>query len=143
MRVPEPALGSEKISLDQKPKTQTELTEQRKQIGLNFNLQTFKTFKVGIHGGRDLPNFYAAKDKEDKDDGDNPQTTIEWYKQKQNAPEGKKSSQTTKSATNSHRQLQINKKFWAKPDEYTANDKKVKQPEVDKFKQNRVIKLQS
>ena len=44
LRVPEPALGSEKISLDQKPKTQTELTEQRKQIGLNFNLQTFKTF---------------------------------------------------------------------------------------------------
>ena len=78
-----------------------------------------------------MPNFYAAKEQEGKDDGNDPQTTIEWYKQKQNGTEGIKSSLTNKSTTNSHRQLQINKKFWAKPDEYTANDKKVKQPEVD------------
>ena len=59
VRVPDSAL-EQSTNFEEKPKTRTQLHRQRKHSTHTYNKQTFNNFKIGIHGGKTIPNFYQA-----------------------------------------------------------------------------------
>lgn len=82
-----------------------------------------------------MPNFYASArlSKETDLNQDNQEKTVEWYKA------GKNSSMKSKNV--SLRKYQVQKKFYAKPEELYCNDFENNAAKQDCFKENRRIKF--
>ena len=110
------------------------------------NQATFGKLKYGLHG-QPLPNFFY-KNRDDTNlkssnnpiEGDvgaaeviKPQTTIEWWKKTGNYKD--------KPTHTSTRELNVKKKYWAKPDVNYLTELKSEQPPLDDFKKGRIIKL--
>ena len=151
-RVPEAAIDeTAKVSVTEKASTLKSLLQQRHEKARLYNAQNFKTFKVGIHGGKPIPKFYVpptsalasgdetgknllTKVKEGVAEADS-QATVDWYAASRAGEKGV----AVKPSIVSHRQLLQKQKFWAKKDELYQNEFDECEAKPDKFKVNRVI----
>ena len=117
-RVPE-KIDDTKVSVNEKANTLKSLLQQRREKTRLYNEENFNSFKVGIHGGKPIPNFYVppkvgdVKTEEGQEAEQKAQTTVDWYKvdRREKRP-----------SVVSHRQLKRDTKYWAKEDDLYMNE---------------------